>query len=520
MRMSRNSDEIDAKLDNTLHLKMYTLDLSKKELRTNEGALVPLRAQSAEVLVVLGRRPDEVVGKDELINEVWNNTFVADDSLVQCIVEIRRGLGKEAHEIIETFPKKGYRLNVFPLKKNDLDGPAKPAIIVLPFVNISGDPDQEFFADGMTGDVIAGLSNFRSLFVIARNSSFFYKNKSPDVRDVARHLGVRYVLEGSVRRSGDRLRITGQLVDALTGSHLWAEHYDRQFEDVFVIQDEITERIVASIAPEVDFFERQRALRKSPENLGVWGLYQRGLESHQSALGDECKSVIEQFDRVCELDPSFASGFAMAASSRVRYALLFEPDDRKVLLDQALEKSRRGIALDSRDSTCLWAHGRALSLLGKHNAAISSMEAAISVNPNDSMAHYFLAMALGSAGRLIEAVSSIDQAIRLNPHDVSGGGFTTYKAFLMFDLERYEEALECAQCAIRQPYPLSIPFEITSAALVKLKRPEEARIALKDLLGHTPETSISKLSERPWIGRSEAKGRFLDALGEAGLPKS
>lgn len=519
MDMSRNPDEIQTKSDNTLNLKTHFFNLSRRELRTSGGTLVPLRVQSSKILAVLSRSPNEIVTKDDLIKEVWGGTFVTDDSLVQCIADIRRALGTAAHEIIETFPKKGYRLNVLPLRKNDAPGPARPAIAVLPFVNISGDPDQEFFADGMTEDVITELSHFRSLLVIARNSSFFYKNKSPDVREVARNLNVRYILEGSVRRLGNRVRITGQLVDATTGSHLWAESYDRELEDIFAIQDEITEKIVASIAPEVDFFERQRAQRKPPENLGVWGLYQRALESHQSAMGDECKSVVVQFDKVCELDPIFARGFAMAASSRVRYALLFEPDNRSELLDQALEKSRRGIALDSRDSICLWAHGRVLSLLGKHDAAISSLEDAVSLNSNDSMAHYYLAIALGSAGRLEEAVSKINHALGLDPNDVSGGGYSTYKAFLMFDLERYEVALECAQRAIRQPYPLSIPFEVATAALVKLQRLKEARTALKDLLGHTPDTSLSKLKKRPWIGRPEAKGRFLDALSEAGLPK-
>jgi TolB-like protein len=155
--------------------------------------------------------------------------------------------------------------------------PDRPSIAVLPFDNLSGDPEQEYFADGMTEDIITSLSRFRSLSVTARNSTFSYKGKSPDVREIARDLGVRYVLEGSVRRGGERVRITGQLVDASTGNHLWAERYDRELEDIFAVQDEVTEAIVAAIAPEIDDVERERAQRSPPESLDAWGLYQRGL---------------------------------------------------------------------------------------------------------------------------------------------------------------------------------------------------------------------------------------------------
>ncbi len=515
--MSRNPGEKETKSDVVLRLGACNFDLNRKELRNAAGELIPLRAQSGEVLAVLGNSANEVLGKDKLIGQVWRGKFATDDSLVQCIADIRRALGKAGHGIVETFPKKGYRLNVVSLNMDDADVSARPTIAVLPFVNLSGDSDQEYFADGMTEDVITGLSQFRSLFVISRNSTFNYKGKSPDVRQVAQDLSVRYILEGSVRRADKRVRITGQLVDAASGNHLWAEKFDRELESIFTIQDEITDKIVALIAPEIDYLERQRARRSPPENLDIWGLYQRGLEMHQSAMGDKCKLVIEQFDKVCELDPTFALGFAMAASARVRFALLFEPDDRGELLVQALEKSRRAITLDARNSTCFWAHGRVLTMMGNFDAAITSIEAAIALNPNDSLAHYYLAIALGSVGRLEEAIAKIDDALCLNPLDVAGGGFQTYKSFVLFDLERYDEAVECAQMAIREPYPLSIPFEVLAAALARLGRLKEARAALGDLLEHTPGSSLSSLDGRPWIGRPKTKGRFLDALREAGL---
>jgi TolB-like protein len=397
--------------------------------------------------------------------------------------------------------------------------PDKPSIAVLPFTNMSENADHAFFADGMTEDIITGLSRFRSLFVIARNSTFAYKDKSPDVRDVARDLGVRYILEGSVRRAGKRIRITGQLVDAATGNHLWAEHYDREPENIFAVQDEVTQAIVAAIAPEIGDVERERAQRKPPDGLDAWGLYQRGLMAYRSTTGKGVERAIEQFDKVNEVDPNFAPAFAWAAAARVRSVLLFDPGNPNELLNQAQEKALRGITLDSRDATCLWADSYVHNMLGRHDVAISRAKEATSVNPNDAMARYCLGMALGSAGHPEEAVPHIDNAMRLSPHDVAIAGFQTYRAFLLFDLERYEEAVEWARRASRSPNPLSVSFEVVTAALNELGRQEEAGVALNDLLVHTPGTSLGRLRERPWIGRPETKDRFLGALREAGLPE-
>jgi adenylate cyclase len=397
--------------------------------------------------------------------------------------------------------------------------PDKPSIAVLPFDSLSSDPDQEYFADGMTEDIITGLSRFHSLFVIARNSTFAYKGGSPDVRDVARNLGVRYVLEGSVRRGGNRIRITGQLIDAETGNHLWAERYDRELEDIFAVQDEVTESIVSAIAPEIGDVERERTRRNPPDNLDAWGLYQRGLVAYRSITGKEVEEAIEQFDKVNKVDPTFAPAFAWAAAARVRSVLLFNPDNPDELLIQAQEKAKRGVTLDSQDSTCLWADGYVHTLLRRHDVAISRAEEATSLNPNDAMGRYCLAMALGCAGRVEEVIPHIDHAIRLSPHDFALAGWQTYRAFVLFDLERYEEAVEWGQRASRNPYPLSISFEVVTAALTKLGRQDEAGIALNDLLTNAQGASVGQICKRPWIGRPETMERYFDALREAGLPE-
>ncbi len=330
----------------------------------------------------------------------------------------------------------------------------------------------------MTEDIITWLSRIRTLFVNARNSTFAYNGMYLDVREVARDLGVRYILEGSVRRAGERIRITGQLVDAATGNHLWAERYDRELEDIFAVQDEVTEAIVAAIAPEIGDVERERAKRKAPGNLDAWGLYQRGLAAYYLSNEDGLASAIEQFDRVNEIDPTFAPAFAMAANARARYALHFMPDNRSELLNQAREKAYKAVTLDPRDSTCLWTEGRVHSMLGRHEVAISKIEEAIALNPNDALSHHFLGWALCFGGRSEEAIPHIDHAMRLSPRDIFLTGMMTDRAFALFDLERYEEAFEWVRRASLSPNPRSMTFALLTAVLTKLGRPEEARPVL------------------------------------------
>jgi len=397
--------------------------------------------------------------------------------------------------------------------------PDKPSIAVLPFENMSGDIEQEFFSDGMTEDIITGLSRFRSLFVIARNSTFSYKGKTPDVREVARELGVRYVLEGSVRRAGNRIRITGQLIDAETGNHLWAERYDRDLDDIFVVQDEVTEAIVAAIAPEIDQMERDRAQRKPPDSLDAWGLYQRGLTAYHATTQKSQNSAIKLFDRVNELDPTFAPAFAMAAGARCRLVLQFEPDNRDALLNEAQQKARIGITLDSRDSICLQADSFLHSMLGLHDIALSKVEQAVALNINDASVWYRLGYVLGSGGRPEEAVPHLDHALRLSPRDISIAGLLTYRAFVLFDLEHYQEAYETARRASRSPNPRNVAFETVIASLVKSGRREEAVAAVDEYLAFKPDASLSFVNGRPWIARPEAKAHYLGALRDAGLPE-
>jgi adenylate cyclase len=331
-------------------------------------------------------------------------------------------------------------------------------------------------------------------------------------------LGARYILEGSVRRGGERVRITAQLIDAETGKHLWAERYDRELEDIFAVQDEVTEAIVAAIAPEIGDVERERSQRKASGNLDAWDLYQRGLVAFHSSTEEGLRLSIEQFDRANEMDPTFAPAFAMAAEARWRYVLHFIPDNRSEILNQGREKAFKAITLDPRDPTCLRNDARMHSMFGHHDIAISKVEEAVALNPNDATTRFLLCAVLCSAGRAKEAIPHIDHAIRLSPHDIHLTGMLTHRAFLLFDLERYEEAFGWVQRASLRTNPRTMTFALLAAVLIKLGRQEDARVALGDLLTHAPEISCSKYRGSPF-GAPKVMERFVDALHEAGLPE-
>lgn len=400
----------------------------------------------------------------------------------------------------------------------DVSRPDKPSIAVLPFSNMSGDSEQEYFADGMTEDIITGLSRFRSLSVVARSSTFAYKSKSVDVRELARALGVRYVLEGSVRRSGNRIRITGQLVDGATGNHLWVERFDRELQDMFAVQDEVTEMIVAAIAPEIDDVERERAQRKPPGDLAAWERYQRALAAYYSSTEAGLRSAIEQFDEVNEVDPTFAPAFAMAAGARWRYVMHFAPEYRDAYLKQARDKAYKAISLDPRDPIGLRNAGRVHSLLGQHEIALSKIKEAIALNPNDAMSHYVLGAILCSAGRANDALPHIDHAMRLSPHDIFLTGMLTHRAFVLFALERYKEAFEWAQRARLSPNPRPMTFALLTAVLIKLGQPDDAKAVLDELMIRVPQMSCAKIQENSF-GGADVMERMGDAMREAGLPE-
>jgi adenylate cyclase len=396
--------------------------------------------------------------------------------------------------------------------------PDKPSIAVLPFDNMSGDPEQEYFADGMSEDIITGLSKFRWLFVIARNSSFAYKGKSPDVRDVARDLGVRYVLEGSVRRGAARLRITAQLIDAETGSHIWAERYERELADIFAVQDEVTAAIVATIAPEIGQSEIERMKRRAPESLDAWALFQQGLALYPSGAAKDYRAAITLFDKAHKLDPGFVEALVMAGHMRTRYANFFDMDNRETLLEEARELLQTAMRLDPGDATCRMAMGRWYVIAGEPEIGAEYCREAVTLNPNSVLAHFELGIALNAADRYEEALVHFDTARRLSPRDLHAAALSTGPTFALFMLGRFEEAAATAARVSRSPNPRYWADALLVAALLRLGREAEAGAAKEVLLERKPDFTIGEFqsTQRGFESISKQLG---SALREAGLPE-
>ena len=393
----------------------------------------------------------------------------------------------------------------------------RATIAVLPFDNLSGDPDQEYFADGIAEDIITELSRFKSLFVIARNSTFTLKGQTLEVREVGRRLGVRYVVEGSVRRAGKRLRITAQLIDASNESHLWAERYDRELEDIFDVQDEVTRAIVTAIEPHLASTERERARRKPPENLGAWECYQRGLWHLWRHTAEDSAKGQELFRRAIDLEPSFAAPHAALGFSlyyEVVGGLVSDPGDR---MTRALEEARAAIAADEWDAFGHEVLGRILLLHGEHDASLAAHETALGLNPNYANAHYGLAFALCFAGQPERAISELDEAQRLSPHDPLLWAFMAIRSFALTLLRRYDEALVWAKKAQQSPTATVWAYFSEAVALAHLGRTEEAGAALQRARAVKPDLSAGYFEQVFNFKDPAEMAHIMAGLHEAGL---
>jgi len=356
--------------------------------------------------------------------------------------------------------------------------PSKPSIAVLPFANMSGDPDQEYFSDGITEDLITALSRVRWLFVIARNSTFTYKRTSVDAKQLGTELGVRYVLEGSVRKGGSRVRITAQLIDATTNVHVWAERYDRELADVFAVQDEITETIARTIEPELARAELERARRKPPESLDAWDLYQRGLWHVWQYTPSDNEHARSLFEQAIRLDPTFSPFVSALALTRLLEQTLGYREDAFDAVVDAVEIAKRAVALDGKDATAHSILGRTLTALGDHEAAIAELRTALRLNPNVAHAHFGLGMALVLSGRGAEAVAEFDAAERLSPHEPHLWLLEIMRAWAFLSTGDVARAVEDAQRCVRHLRARFPAWGTLAAALGHAGRLDEGREAL------------------------------------------
>ena len=399
--------------------------------------------------------------------------------------------------------------------KIEVSSAARPSIAVLPFANISGDPEQEYFADGISEDIITGLSKLRWFFVIARNSSFAYKGKAVDVKRVSRELGVRYVLEGSVRKGGNRVRITAQLIDASTGNHIWADRYDGDLTDVFALQDEITKKVVAAIEPKLLEAEGVRSQGRSPEDLDAWDTVMQTNSLLWRLTKTDIEAAIALLGLATARYPDYAPAHSMLA-----FALLFRAISVGVAHSQdtkeAVRLASRAAELDDNDP---WAHlalGWAAFLMRRSQDAMAEFKRALDINPNFAAAHGHLGNALACDGQADAAIPHLEQALRMSPHDPQNIFVYTALAVAYYLSGNYSEAISFGHKAVQQRPGFTGAHRIYIASLAQAGRSEEARTALDRLKELQPEISITWVQQNsPYM--PGPMGRLLEGMRKAGL---
>jgi TolB-like protein/Tfp pilus assembly protein PilF len=397
--------------------------------------------------------------------------------------------------------------------------PDKPSIAVMAFDNLSDDPDQEYFADGIADDIITGLSRSRRFFVIARNSAFAFKGASVDTRQVARELGVQYVVEGSVRRIANRVRITAQLIDAPADTHVWAERYDRELADVFAVQDDITQNIITSITPEYLSAEMNRARRQRAPNFDTWNLFMRAYwHFHQYTHGSHAEAK-----RLCHeasaLDPEASGPLALLSIMHAIEALYAWGDSRAESLRLAHEEAQNAVGADDHDTMALRALGLANLFSRRHDDAIHNFERAIDLNPNESDNDALLGFALGLAGEYEAALDHLTTALRISPRDPLLWNYHNHMAMAAAVASRDEEAIEWARKAVQGNPRFAGGHRTLAARFAHLGRTDDARAALEKLREILPDLNIAQARENLPIKHEADLERYLDGLRKAGLPE-
>jgi adenylate cyclase len=407
------------------------------------------------------------------------------------------------------------------VSRSPLPLPDKPSIAVLPFANMSSDPELEFFADGIAEDVITALSHYPSLFVIARNSCFTYKGCVVDVKQIGHELGVRYVLEGSLRKAGNRIRVTAQLVEAESGRQVWAERYDRNLADIFALQDEITEAVTIALVPAIADAEQHRALRKPPGSLDAWAAYQRGLWHLSKATAEDNDLAEKCFQRAIDLDPTFAGGYAglSAALSPSRVVMSQTRDPAEALSAQEAA-ARHAVALDGGDAEARSRLAIALNSRGDHEGAQAEAKRALAISPNLADAHGALGVVLTYSGRPKEGIAALKTCIRLDPRAPSLVLRLFQIGLALYFCREYAAAVEAARQAIRSYPDRPGSYRVLAAALGQIGRTAEAKEALEKAITIAPaqfDSFVRKYAPERLPGlRPEDHAHILEGLRKAG----
>jgi adenylate cyclase len=408
---------------------------------------------------------------------------------------------------------------VTPGAEEALPLPDKPSIAVLPFTNMSNDPDQEYFSDGITEDIITALSKFRWFFVSARNSTFTYKGQAIDIKQVGRDLGVRYVLEGSVRKAGDRIRVTAQLIEAESGNHIWANRYDRVLADIFDLQDEMQQAIATAVEPELAGAEYERASRKSPKNLDAWDLCQQAFWHLNHRTREDAEKAAPLFEKAISIDPSLARAYAGYARLLVNTVGFGWGTDRDELVSRALSLASEAVRRDDRDSFTHDSLGRALAFSGENDRAVREHRLALQLNPNSAYTYWALGELLLTAGQPEEGLQQVELAQRLSPRDPLLFFFMSVKGLCLDRLGRTAEAERAHRQAISLKPTIFPPYVFLADFYVRHDRLSEARSIMADVMRQIPDLSVAALRDAAAPAVRSLGEDFVPNLVRAGLPE-
>ena len=516
----------------------YALDTERREL--HRGAeIVPVAPQVFDLLGYLISNRERVVSKDDLIGAIWNGRCVSDAALTTRLNAARSVLGDSGEEqrLIRTLPRKGFRFvgaareervsksgaiadAPKESQKPSLSLPDKPSIAVLPFQNLSNDPEQEYFADGVVEDITMALSHFRWLFVIARNSSFAYKGRPVDIKQIGRELGVRYVLEGSVRKAGNRVRIAGQLIDAETGAHLWADRFDGALENIFDLQDQVTASVVGAIAPMLQREEIRRARRKPTENLDAYDYYLRGLARLRRWTRDANSEALQLFSKAIQLDAGLACAYGMAGWCYIqRKARRWMVDDVQESAE-ATRLARRAVHLGADDEVALSMDAYVLSFIEhEFDDAIAFVDRGLAINPNSTFAWNLGAWVRVFRGEPDRVFDYAARAMRLSPLDPSMYAMNGALAYAHFLAGHYDLASSFAEKSMRDNPEFLLAVGMFAASNALAGRLAPARKGIARARECDPDLRLSNLGDLAPFRRAEDQAHFARGLRAAGLPE-
>ena len=517
-----------------------SLDVERQELRRG-AELVDVEPQVLDLLQYLIRNRERVVSKDDLIEHVWHGRIVSESTLTSRITAARQAIGDSGDQqrLIRTIARKGIRIVgevgsdqsssaggsttsaiSFSLDAMEPRLPDKPSIAVLPFINLSGDPEQGYFADGMAEEILTALSHCNSLFVIARNSSFTYKGKAIDVRQVGRDLGVRYVLEGSVRRSGDRLRFSVQLIDATSGAQIWAERFDGGANDVFELQDRIAESVVAVIEPNVQLAEIERMKRKPVTNLDAYDLLLRAQQLEYEFTRESLDEALRCLEQALTIDPNYAQAMASAAYCYAERSQQGWMKDNARETAEGIRLAARAVELANNDANVLW--------MAAYTARQLSMDAqlagelayrSLQLNTNSAMALATTGWIEAILNEPAKALDHLRRADRLSPRDPRTWFIATGMGMAFYIADQFDEAIVWLRKALAQNPRSAIALRLLAASLTHLGQKDLAGDVIQQLLKIEPHLTISSLRARFQVVDKNIWEKFSEDLRRSGLPE-